>query len=174
MNLNPYESYGLEHLTQFYNRTGIIFPRLIMDETSSLFRPKPGFPLNHWKNLNRRVWTFDEISKMSIEEFGCDIIEPENIRIHLLEYDIGQAKPYQSTEDNPIDTWSIGKVMKIGTLAFDSSKFPDGATATYGDWVHFSPINVKRTKFENGARLLTIDDISIIGTIESPLSYINN
>lgn len=166
------------YLNNVANHNFPIYPKMLTDEYNSLFNQVPFYPKDSWHQKNRHVWTEEEIEKLYSEYFplkeGQNSSEVASVFLLLVEYDSREATSYIKNAPDPVDLWHIGRIIKIGSQAFASNKFPLGATATYGDWVRFNPLDAIRANFVHTQnRPILLPDYGILELIQDPKLYVN-
>jgi hypothetical protein len=155
-----------------------LYPRMLKDEYNSLFNKSPLYPSDGWQQRNRHVWTDEMIEDLYKEYFPLETeqksSEPVSVFLLLVEYDSRNASTWKRTSPDPVDLWHIGRIIKIGAQAFASNKFTLGATATYGDWVRFNPLDAIRAKFTISENFpILLPDTAILELIEDPTRFVN-
>jgi co-chaperonin GroES (HSP10) len=149
-------------------RFNTLFP-MLMGHDSPLFNPDPFYPIDHYKQRNRRVWTSEDIKNLSIEAFGLDCFDPEGIRLVIAPYE-HDFKLFNA-QGELRDDYHIGKVIKIGKQAFSTEKFISGPPCTFGDYVHFKSMNVLTSRAMNGKVICVVEDVAILGILDEPGEY---
>lgn len=149
-------------------RFNTLFP-MLMGKDSPLFNPDPFYPIDHYKQRNRRYWSPEEIKNLSMEAFGLDCFDPEGIRLVVApyEHDFNLFNAHGELRDD----YHIGKVIKIGKQAFSTEKFIAGPPCTFGDYVHFKSMNVLTSRAMNGKTICVVEDVAILGILDDPAEY---
>lgn len=155
-------------LDEMQKRFYTYFP-MLMGKDSPLFNPDPFYPSYSYKQRNRRYWSPQEIRELSIKEFGLDCFDPEGIRLVIAPYE--HNFQLYNAHGELRDDYHIGKVVKIGKLAFSTEKFVSGPPCTFGDFVHFKSMNVLTSRAMNGKTICVVEDVAILGTLDDPAEY---
>lgn len=142
-----------------------------------LYEPLPNYPKDHYANRNRRPWPQEEVTKLILEEFGVDIIRPQQHYLLLKEYKPNKDGekissiliPAQSLEDR----WHVGLIVAMGPLAFDHKYFPTGAPATFGDWVVYNRVDTLRVDTRKNGAYLFVQDKNVINFATYPLDLMS-
>lgn len=152
------------------------FPVQNRNVENGVYEPLKHLPKNHWKNKNRHDWTAEEKSKLLIDAFGTDEIDPAPVYVILEEYDPQSDNKFGIIDTDPhkYDKWHVGRIVAMGSQCFDTVKFPEGATATFNDYVNFNPYEAHRTR-QYKSNLIRIPDTAITLVFGgSPRDFINN
>lgn len=90
------------------------------------------------------------------------------------------VKPFNQKEFSTLinhetikDKLHVGKVIKIGELAFDAICFKFGATCTYNDWIQFD-LKTSERVILNSETFFLVEDRQVKGIVDDPKTIINN
>lgn len=96
----------------------------------------------HWKHANDRVWTPEEITQLIMEEIGHDTIRPtgHNLLVKMVnrqEKTSGGIIIPETSRDKDKFYCRVGRVLDMGSYAFNKRNWPDGPFCNIGDYISF-------------------------------------
>lgn len=146
-----------------------IFPVMNRNCQNGIFEPLEFWDKDDWRNKNRRNWTEEELSNLYTEI--CDFpIELKNREILLVDYNREESMEFVSNDKYAQDTIFLGRIIKMGTKAFNRIKFKLGADATYNDWVFYNLIKAKIINTKKH-KLIVIKDTDLWGLARDPKEF---
>lgn len=158
----------ISNFTQCLNPFRTRYPVVDGWKKSYLFNPHPKFSESHWYNKNRHPWSDDEIEDLMKEYFEFTEIQPVKTRILAVMYEPQEDTKMVYPTITTSHYWKMARLLRMGTDAFDSKIFPNGAPATYGDYFIFNSSGVQPIKLRNGKQLLIMHDSNIIVSVPHP------
>ena len=99
-------------------------------------------PIKHWKYANAKEWTPEEVTALIMEEVGHDTIRPtgHNVLVKMIkreEKTSGGIIIPPSSRDQDKHYTRIGRVLDMGSYAYNKRSWPDGPFCHIGDYVSF-------------------------------------
>jgi len=154
-------------------KTSDFFPFLNPHDSNGLFEPMDFWEKNAWQNKNRRLWTAEEIEELCPED-SRDFVKNLTISdtyVLLLNFNRDIAENQIINPDKYTRTTAyIGKIIQMGKEVFTKRNFPQGASATYNDWVTYMPLEGRARKAKKNVFTI-IKDKHISGLVEDPSEF---
>jgi co-chaperonin GroES (HSP10) len=99
-------------------------------------------PAKHWKYINDKNWTKDEVTALIMEEVGHDTVRPvgHNLLVKLLkrkEKTSGGILIPETSRDQDKHYTRVGRVLDMGSYAYNKRNWPDGPFCHIGDYICF-------------------------------------
>lgn len=158
------------------------YPVIERDYKGGVYEPIPDWAPDDWRNQNRLPYDPQRDIDLMMEYFTSIGYEPEPYSLILAEFDPtnetcfknknGETLNFVDANPDMFSTWHIGRILRLGRGCFSSDKFPLGAIASLGDYVHFDLSNARRTRFNN-VPIVQLEDVNIKGHIQNPYEFIN-
>lgn len=154
-------------------KTSDFFPLLNPNNSNGLFEPLDIWDKNAWQNKNRRIWTPEEIEELCPVE-SRDFVKNLTISdryVLLLNFNRDIAENQIINPDKYAKTTAyIGKIIQMGKEVFTKKNFPQGAEATYNDWVIYNFLEGRPRKSKNNVFTI-IKDKYISGPVKDPTEF---
>lgn len=167
------DKYGIQPLFNYKKQTlpAVSYAGIIPFSKSNFTEePLPFVPVNHYRNKNRREWSFEEREKLLEEVFGGAFVHPVGTKIYIeLIPEVEQVNLLTQVSHGLEEEWDMGRIIAMGENTWDHLKYPMGARATLNDYVIYNKTGTQKKTLRNGVVVISAEDWNVIGTVEDPI-----
>lgn len=171
--INLIDKYGIQPL---FNYKEQILPAsaykgiLPFSPSNYTEEPVPTYPKDHYINANRRPWSFEEREELIASTFGEALAHPCGVKIFIEKVREVDMIKFQSQVSHGFEEeWEIGKIIAMGTSAWDHLKYPMGAKATLNDYVVYNKSGTFVQKLREGVEVVIAEDWNVMVTVMCPI-----
>ena len=148
----------------------IRFPVIEHYEGNGITSPVKYIKLDDFRARNARLRDINEIMDSMEKAFGHRDCYPVRHWILIEQFNPSDYNTIISTPDTA-NIWMIGKIIAMGETAFDDRQFPEGAVATYENYVMYQPTGGIRNAWM-GSKMSIVPDTNVMLNIDNPVRFV--
>ena len=131
--------------------------------------PLPFFPKDHYRNKNRRHWSFQEREDLIASVFGSACTHPAGTKLYIEHIaEVPHLNGLYQVSDGIEQEWNMGRIIAMGENTWDFLKYPMGSRATLNDYVIYNQVGTVKMTLRHGVVIIMCEDWHVWSTVEDP------